>query len=562
MDHTSSLYYRFYLRPQDNHNGSIGWLYDIYKDVIGLSSARNVKISHSDLSQLLVTASFGADATKAEAVVRMLLDGNVDAACCDSNGNTALHGAAGRGYTKILEVLLDRKVNVDTQSRNGRSPLLIASAHGQTSAVRLLLAHGADISIADCDGLNALHLAAKGGYDETVSLLLIEEPALDSVTNQGIKAVHYAAAAGSNEVLEQLMKSGSSISDRTINSSSPLHFAAGFDHVETVRWLIEHGLDVNRRGGNMRTALHEAAIGGHVKVIKYLLIAGADINASALGDSGVSWTPLCFASNRGHLEAVDCLLRHDPDIDHRELAIAAATSSPTEPVWKDLRSQEDADKAGRRCHRDMVFFLACCADPDILQWTLDTGLDPNHRNRATGRTALHYAVYMEPAPQKRYRRTEMLLNAHADVQAADSFGRTALHMNLLRCRYDPYDNQGLLLKHGANPNARDRDANTALHYAARLQDPSYIQSLVANAGDLSAKNRKGQTPLHLAFDNLPVTAYILTQNVESDPLDDEGGTPLWYAAEGGHLDVTTLLLEAGADRAVKGPMGQTAIERI
>ena len=61
----------------------------------------------------------------------------------------------------------------------------------------------------------------------------------------------------------------------------------------------------------------------------------------------------------------------------------------------------------------------------------------------------------------------------------------------------------LLLDHGANLKAADKDGNTVLHYTVKDKAPTYFpeteaQDFIHRGVDPNAKNAQGQTPLGLA----------------------------------------------------------------
>ena len=52
----------------------------------------------------------------------------------------------------------------------------------------------------------------------------------------------------------------------------------------------------------------------------------------------------------------------------------------------------------------------------------------------------------------------------------------------------------LLLEHGADPNARDRDDRTSLHYAAFYRHYEIVKLLLDYGANLCARDRNGRTP--------------------------------------------------------------------
>jgi ankyrin repeat protein len=72
------------------------------------------------------------------------------------------------------------------------------------------------------------------------------------------------------------------------------------------------------------------------------------------------------------------------------------------------------------------------------------------------------------------------------------------------------------LEKGANPNTKDDDGWTPLHWAAYRGHVDVVRVLLERGADPNAKNNKGSTPLH-------------------------------WAAYRGHVEILELMLECGAD---------------
>ena len=61
---------------------------------------------------------------------------------------------------------------------------------------------------------------------------------------------------------------------------------------------------------------------------------------------------------------------------------------------------------------------------------------------------------------------------------------------------------------------------------------------------------QGATPLFIAAQNghLDVVRHLVEVGADKDKARDDGATPLYIAAENGHLDVVRHLVEVGADK--------------
>ena len=105
---------------------------------------------------------------------------------------------------------------------------------------------------------------------------------------------------------------------------------------------------------------------------------------------------------------------------------------------------------------------------------------------------------------------------------------------------------------GADPNARDDDKATPLHWAARFtEDPAVIEALLQAGADPNARDNNRETPLHEAATynrNPAVIEALLQAGAAPNARDEKGNRPLHLAA-GSTEDpaVIEALLQAGAD---------------
>jgi ankyrin repeat protein len=97
------------------------------------------------------------------------------------------------------------------------------------------------------------------------------------------------------------------------------------------------------------------------------------------------------------------------------------------------------------------------------------------------------------------------LDAGADVNISNRFGETPL-MHTSGKDFDTLgDIQLLLLEKGADTAMKDRDGNTALHYAAENGSVAGAKTLAENlldyGADAKAINNSGKTALDIAVEN-------------------------------------------------------------
>jgi ankyrin repeat protein len=130
-----------------------------------------------------------------------------------------------------------------------------------------------------------------------------------------------------------------------------------------------------------------------------------------------------------------------------------------------------------------------------------------------------------------------------------------------------------LLKRGANPKETDRHGNTLLHKQCERGNLKSVKYLIQHCNaDVSAKNRQGQTPLHLACKGLDVgfpkrnylkVVKFLIEEQNADPAVtcNEGKSSLHYAAEKTtDLKLLTFLIEEqNADPVVTSNKGKSSL---
>ena len=103
---------------------------------------------------------------------------------------------------------------------------------------------------------------------------------------------------------------------------------------------------------------------------------------------------------------------------------------------------------------------------------------------------------------------EMFVEHRATVQARNRRGAEPLHYaadgNPELATWNPDAQQSIieyLIKHGADPNARDNSGVAALHRAVRNRCSPAVTGLLDNGADPTMANKNGSTPLHLAMNN-------------------------------------------------------------
>lgn len=98
-----------------------------------------------------------------------------------------------------------------------------------------------------------------------------------------------------------------------------------------------------------------------------------------------------------------------------------------------------------------------------------------------------------------------------------------------------------------------------LHNAAEKDLVSRIAELLDAGADCNVRDKKGQTPLMVAADNISYGAalYLLSRGADPNLSDRDGNTALHLACAGADLSMICLLVGHGADITVRDEGGKT-----
>ncbi len=418
----------------------------------------------------------------------------------------------------------------------------------------------------------------------------------------GSTPLHAAARVGRHAgLIEALVNAGADVHARRSDGSTPLHVAAEWGRSpQVVEALVAAGADVNARDNVGNTPLHRFRGGSHPAVARQLLELGADPLARndqgriAYPASCENWNTWSFTTMASASEAAACVAE-GRDVNARDDHGGTPLHHAIEfnaPRLADLLLASGADpdiadhQGASPLHRAVLY------GPERVQPLLNAGADINLRD-GSGATPLH-------AAQGNADVLGPLLAAGADARAVDDWGRSTLHAAAIRS-----DSGAIvsLAAAGADPRVRDLRGRTALHEAAeRGYSASSIVALVTAGASVNARDAAGNTPLHLAWSRaaeargarivrghrniverllalgadpaarndrgqlpnpahcenwntvsftraaaVPVFADCLASGREVNERNGAGDTPVLLAVSEWKTDVSTMLLEEGAD---------------
>ncbi|XP_057598415.1 85/88 kDa calcium-independent phospholipase A2 isoform X5 [Hippopotamus amphibius kiboko] len=237
---------------------------------------------------------------------------------------------------------------------------------------------------------------------------------------------------------------------------TPLHLACRRGDGEILVELVQYchaQMDVTDNNGE--TAFHYAVQSDNSQVLQ-LLGKNASSGLNQVNNQGL--TPLHLACQLGKQEMV------------RVLLLCNARCNIMGPN-------------GYPIHAAMKFSQKGCAEMIVSTDSSQIhSKDPRY-----GASPLHWAKNAEMA--------RLLLKRGCDVNSTSSAGNTALHVAVMRNRFDCVM---VLLTHGANADVRGEHGNTPLHLAMSKDNVEMIKALIVFGAEADTPNDFGETPAFIA----------------------------------------------------------------
>lgn len=119
-----------------------------------------------------------------------------------------------------------------------------------------------------------------------------------------------------------------------------------------------------------------------------------------------------------------------------------------------------------------------------------------------------------------------------------------------------------LLDYGAKPNIVDSEKRPPLYYAIKNGDMPVVKELLSHGAKANLRDAFGGTALHIACknqDDVRLLDAITAKAQEINIIDDDGDTPLMYAARRNHWRSAAYLISKGAALDLVNVCGDSAM---
>ncbi|NOU36218.1 MAG: hypothetical protein HOO88_05570 [Kiritimatiellaceae bacterium] len=313
---------------------------------------------------------------------------------------------------------------------------------------------------------------------------------------RGMTAGQGAGFTGQIRVLDWLLANGFPIEEPDTIGRTALFAAVQNEKYDALSYLLMRGAKAEVNSRVLRTPLFYAVCWGDTShsdnIREALIAAGAQVNFQ--DEKGVS--VLMNAVRSGHLRQVRGLISHGADVNATDRAglsvMEYAVQRGNRPI---IAALQNAGAAQASVLANPLHQAVKARDYALCQELLIGGADPNDKDM-DGRTALGWAAHNASGLQIMV----LLLQYGADVNSADSKGRTPL-LDAAIWNWGKTDSiLPLLLEAGADPNHQDQAGVTALHVAVGGDATENIRVLLEHGANPQICDKRGRYPKDLARD--------------------------------------------------------------
>ena len=383
----------------------------------------------------------------------------------ESNANTNTNtnvAALAPKRSDMVEFLINARADVNKVDAERMTPVHHACTHSAIFELELFIKADADLNKLDSTGRTPLYISASVNDFVGVEILLKQSGTKTSTNKVDINKTHQK-----NEF------------------RTPFFIACQKGHADVLRVLHRFKADVYKPNNKGRSPIGAACHAGMYKVVEYLVTDRVvDINKTADNKNA---TPLSIAANKGHTDIVELLLKNGAKVYNNEGANAMyfACFQGHLDVVKLLVAHDSKliNAVGIRYGVSPLFYATKNGHSAVMEYLLKKGAKPDLRS-GYGNTPLYIA-----AQNHYYYACALLLNNKADPNIQNiNDSRIALHEAIEKQMTNPND-QGiltiaLLTLNGSNLSIKDERNDTPLHLAAKIDDiyVQFIHFCISNIG--------------------------------------------------------------------------------
>lgn len=414
---------------------------------------------------------------------------------------SGMHVAAYFGLVELIRKARknNRRMDIDACTRSRQETVLHwAVTYQQHDFVEFLVEAGARLTSQDSKGRTALYIAVAMKDMASIEPLVSpkqpqREQYIDLAQNlQGWAPLHCAIDHGKSQIVEKLLNAGAKVDTADKDGFTPLCLAAQLGHLKIVELLVHKkaSLELTYPSGKRWSLLEWAAAEGRTTMIRLLIEKSVDLDTSVTEDGK---TPLRLAVEYGNGMITWLLIDahvdiNKPDNEGKTPLYWAAEHCQLSAMWLLLENKANTMAGPNQADRMTPLHIAALKGHESAVLLLLTmGADP-YQLDINSHTALYWAIV------EGHKAVVQLLLLKADAQRlvreGDNEDRTALHHAACQGNLEVTE---LLVRYGADSNAKDVDGNTALQLASNLGYEEICGYLLGLGSDVRVKSWDSMT---------------------------------------------------------------------
>jgi ankyrin repeat protein len=423
----------------------------------------------------------------------------------------------------------------------------IHAAFNKMTILPTLLERGAPINARSIQG-TVLHMAARANSHETIEYLVNQNPKPELECALGDEhpddTVHkdelyytplqVACANASAESVKVLLKAGADAkarNERGIDALDALLLSNYSSDAATeclnllVRW--PYSVPVDQVDGQGQTRLHYIQSNTLISFVQTLIEYGAPIDKQ----NREGYTPLAIAISCDNVVVAEYLFKRGASLDvygpkFGSILHLAVKHGMLSLVKLMIKSGADLERVDPEYGESLVYTALLMNDnvqiTEMVQYLVDEAKAPVHKLGG------HFGYPI--------------------VLAASLFSGYSPE-------YPPPEILRYLIRHGAQMEAADKYGRRPLHFASSSQTSSMAMEILLKAGaTLDAADNLGRKPIHYAAMSFNSIDYLCEKepSLDVNVTDNDGWTPLLWAARSGFPGPIERLVAMGADIWVRG----------
>lgn len=506
---------------------------------------------------------------------------------------TPLHTAVALGKPEAISFLVAQGYQLNRQYQ-GNTPLINAVIRGDEAVIRQLIAAGADVNYTPEQSGPAISRLKE--RDAALAPLLVDNQTnlkavksqlspkrnpkvyayldqQDQARQQLLKQLTVALQHDDSQAVADYLAAGYSANAEIGNDTYVLERAVSYNAIRSLDTLLQApGILPDQANSKGITPLHKAAFLNRDKMITLLLEHGANPAVLTIPqpDPTMHGTPLMVAARSGRINAIRALLAGGADANqfdrwgratiHLINSRERATLRDYTPVIQALAvGGADLNLRSEKGETALTLALHTDASKEVIDTLIEYGADVNLSDQ-NNIPPLHIAVRNRKPAQ-----VQQLVNAGANLETKNGEQQlTPLLQVTVFDDYLPQDSEiaEILLKAGADKEARSIQEMTALMFTSKRNKRSLTRLLLASGADPDARGQDAYTALHYASEqgNLEVAELLLSANPRPDQrIAGSGLTALHIAARDNNIALVELLLNNGHSPMIADSEGKTPL---